>query len=115
MGLKIYKFIYGTHEGEIQFEIDTDKFTEEKANDTLTFFIWDYNKKANPINEVMKKYAIQALEFATFNNHNARGVKSDFENYEGFYPVDGSHGIRLIYVEGYNFDENYLNVTITNL
>lgn len=112
MAIKKYSFDYDLGEADALFEVDTEKFTEEMANATLEFFSWDYDKKANPIDEVMKKYAMRAIEFATFNNHNAYGVKSDFENAEGFAKVDGSVGVTLIRVNGYEFSYFDLEMTV---
>lgn len=114
MAIKTYSFMYGFHEAIVTFEVDTDVFTPDLANETLQFFIWDYEKKADPIDEVMKKYAIQAIKCATFNSYNELGVISDFEETEGYYKIDGSNGIRLIDVSEFEFDESNLTMEVTN-
>jgi hypothetical protein len=106
--MRKYKFEYGYSEGEAVFEVDTTKFTEEFAQATLGFFMWDFDGDADPIDEVMIKYAIEAIQTATFGNLNTYGVKESFNEKEGFCKVDGSSGITLIHVEGYVFDENNL-------
>lgn len=114
MPIKIYSFTYGFHEATVTFEVDTEKFTPEVAKSTLEFFRWDYNKEADPVDEVLKKYAIQAIEYSTFNQHNELGVIDDFEDTEGFAPVDGSMGIKLTEVGGYEFHEHELTVEVSN-
>lgn len=109
---KTYHFDYDYLEAEARFEIDTDKFTAELAKETLEFFTWQYDKEADPVDEVMKKYAMEAIRIATFNNYNAFGVTSDFKNKEGFAPIDGSKGIKLMMVSAYEFDEEKLEMKI---
>ena len=109
---KIYEFDYDFSKASAEFEVDLELFTPEMANATLTFYTWDYDKEADPIEEVMKKYAIEAIESATFNNYNARGVISDFENKEGFCRLNGETGIKLLYVEGFEFNDDDLSVKI---
>jgi len=100
------------YEAEACFKVDTDKFTKEHAKATLEFFTWNYDKQADPIDEVMKKYAMEAIRIATFNNYKVYGVKEAFNNNEGFYKVDGSCGIELNVVSGYEFNEDALDMTV---
>lgn len=108
----IYRYIYDGIEAEVKFEVDRKKFTKEHAQATLDFFLWDepYDTEEDPVDEVMKKYAIQAIKSATFNNYTVIGVISDFENMEGFMKIDGTSGIKLLYVDGYQFDEEKLTL-----
>lgn len=103
--IKTYYFNYDMGEAEASFEVDTDEFNNEMALATLEFFGWDWDRDNNPIDEVLIKYAMKAIELATINYHNTRGVISDFEEIEGFARVDGSSGIKLIKVTDYEFDE----------
>lgn len=108
--LKKYTFNYNSYEASASFEVDHDKFTAEEANATLNFFSWNYDKEADPVDEVLKKYAMKAIKLATFNSHNTYGVISDFKDEEGYAPVDGSFGIKLLDVEGYEFDEDGISL-----
>lgn len=110
--IKHYTFNYNIYEAEACFKVDTDIFTKEHAKETLEFFAWDYDKEADPIDEVMKKYAIECIRVATFNNFNVFGVKQDFKNKEGFCNIDGTMGIELNVISGYEFDEGSLAMTI---
>lgn len=110
--MKKYKFDYDYRKASAEFEVDTELFTDEHANATLTFFLWDYDQEANPVDEVMKKYAIEAIKQATFNNHNKIGVIEDFKSLEGFASIDGSLGITLTDVELLEFEQDDLTVTI---
>jgi hypothetical protein len=113
MAIKTFKFIYGCYEASANFKVDTDVFTNEHAKATLEFFTWDYDKDNDPITEVLKKYAMEAIRLATRYSFNIWGVISDFNNKEGFTKVDGSSGLTLMSVEGYDFDEENLEYTVS--
>ena len=113
MAIKTFKFNYDCHEAEAVFKVDTDVFTDEHAKATLEFFTWDYDKDNDPITEVLKKYAMEAIRVATKYSFNVRGVISDFKGKEGFASVDGSLGLTLVSVEGYEFDDDKLDYTVS--
>jgi len=107
--IKRYEFEYGcSSDASATFEVDTEKFTPSMANDVLKFFTWNYSKNADPIDEVMKKYAMTAIRLATMNDYNIHGVTNEFDDCDGYYAVDGSKGITLVYCEPYNLDEDEL-------
>jgi hypothetical protein len=108
-----YKFIYNTYDANASFIVDTEIFKEEDAKELLEFFSWNYDKNANPIDELMKKYAIKAIWVATTENYNLYGVQSWFEEQEGFINVDGSQGVELTSVTEYEFDEDGLEVVVS--
>lgn len=110
--IKTYECTYNEYEGKAVFKVDTTKFTKEHALSTLEFFLWDYDKDANPITEVIKKYSLEAIKEATFNNYNLEGVINAFKDKEGFGNIDGSIGLELTMVYGYDFDEDGLELTI---
>lgn len=107
-----YLFNYDMMTASVQLTVDRAVFTEEMAQDTLTFFSWDEEPDLHedPIDEVVKKYAIMAIHLATKKEHNTTGVIADFEDLEGYYPVDGSHGIQLNYVEGIDISVSELQL-----
>lgn len=108
--IKKYEFDYSTGEASAVFLVNDEIFTADHARSILEFFIWDYDKEADPIDEVMKKYALKAIFFACCNNHNTYGVRDDISELEGFAPVDGTSGITLIDVSKYEFDDWALDV-----
>lgn len=112
---KIYKFDYNSMEAFAEFTVDTEKFTADHARATLEFFTWKYDEEADPIDEVLKKYAMQAIKIATAKNYNEIGVIEDFKDMEGFGRLDGSIGIKLTHVQEYEFDEDLLDVEIINI
>lgn len=63
--IRHYTFNYNTYDAEACFKVDTEKFKAEDAKLLLEFFTWDYDKEADPIDELMKKYAIKAIWIAT--------------------------------------------------
>ena len=78
----------------------------------LDFFTWDYDEEADPIDELMKKYALKAIWVATANNYNLVGVQSWFKSEEGFIAVDGSQGVELCAISAYEFNEDSLDMDI---
>lgn len=108
-----YDYNYDFHEATCKFEVDTNVFTKEMAQETLNFFTWEYNKENDPVDEVMKKYAMQVIQTATFESYNVYGVISEFEDKEGFCKLDGSTGITLLEVSEFEFYESSLYVEKT--
>ncbi len=110
--IRHYTFNYNAYEAEVCFKVDTEKFTESNARLLLDFFTWDYDKEADPIDELMKKYAIKAILIATADNCNEEGVKSWFAEQEGFIAIDGSRGVEINLVSAYEFDEDALDMVV---
>lgn len=113
MSIKTFKFNYDCHEAEAVFKVDTDVFTNEHAKSTLEFFTWDYDEDNDPITEVLKMYAVEAIRVATIYSFNTRGVISDFNNKEGFAKLDGSLGLTLLSIKEYEFDYDKLDYTVS--
>jgi len=112
MSIKTFKFNYDCYEAEAVFTVDTDVFTNDHARAILEFFTWDYDEYNDPITEILIKYAMEAIRVATHYSFNVSGVISDFKNKEGFVTVDGSLGLTLISVSGYEFNEDKLDYII---
>jgi hypothetical protein len=114
--IKHYTFDYNIYDAQATFKVDTEKFTPEMAQATLNFFTWDndYDEEEDPIDEVLKKYAMEVIRIATLNKCNVNGVKSEFNTMEGYCKVDGSMGIELMTVTGYEFDDNYLSMEVVS-
>jgi hypothetical protein len=108
--IKNYKFVYGTDEAKVWFSIDTEVFTKEMAESNLEFFDWYYDKEADPIEEIIKKYAMKAIVASSMGGYmnNVYSIQQEFDNCEGFCKVDGSIGILLISISAYEFNEDYL-------
>lgn len=110
--IRHYTFNYNIYDAEACFKVDTEKFKAEDAKLLLKFFRWDYNKEADPIDELMKKYAITAIWIATAENYNKEGVKLWFAEQEGFIAIDGSQGVELTLFSAYEFDEDALDMEV---
>ena len=113
--IKHYTFNYNLHEAEACFKVDTEKFKAEDAKLLLEFFSWNYDQDADPVDEIMKKYAMTAIRIATSENYNERGVRSWFSEQEGFLAIDGSQGVELTFVYAYEFDEEVLYMEVDTL
>lgn len=112
MNNKHYEFDYDFGNAEVTFKVDLDVFTEKTAKLLLDFFGWDYDEDT-VIYDLLKKYAMKAISVSTAENLNEFGVKNWFAEQEGFLALDGSQGIELILVSGYEFDDEYLEVTVS--
>ncbi len=110
---KEYFFNYDFNQASAYFEVDTNVFTDDQALEILNKNVWDYDKSANPTDEMMKKYAIEALKSSTFNNYDTNDVINDFNRKEGFIKIDGSQGIVLTKVSPYDIAEEYLAFRVT--
>lgn len=103
--IKKYEYSYNWGDASASLEIDTEKLSADDAKLALNFFTWDYDKDDDPYDELGRLYSIAAMRFATCNDHNTRGVISDFAEAEGFVAVDGSMGITLISADGIDFSD----------
>jgi hypothetical protein len=110
--IKKYSFDYNSGEASACFTVDTDMFTPEVARTTLEFYTWDYDAENDPIDEVLKKYALEVIKILTTKSCSIEDAKAEFEEYEGFCRLDGSVGIELTKATGYRFDEDYLKMTV---
>lgn len=117
--IKIYDFDFKDGEASASFEVNTSLFTDDMALATLEFYSWDYENDFDdshtPVDEVMKKYALESIRSATFNSFNLHGVIRDFEGRDGFAKIDGSSGIKLLSVKRFEFDEEDLDVAVKDL
>jgi len=109
---KTFNFDYDMGEASAIFKVDTDLFTTEHAKAVLDFFLWDegYEEDENCIDEVLKKYAMEAIQIATSHNYNDYGVTKEFQDKEGWIPLCKENGIELVYVDGYSFRESLLTL-----
>ncbi len=94
----------------VEFIVDTSKFTKKDALWCVCHHNWDIDGEDCPIDEVVKIYALKSLGLATIKSCGVAGVIKEFEKKEGYFPIDGSRGIELIYVEPFMF--NNLNLKI---
>lgn len=92
---KQYCYEYDMGEAEITFEIDTEIFTEKMANEMLGFFGL---KSPTPIVDVMKMYALGALQAACglYFIRPEQVAKRFNDNSEGVYPIKKEYGIQII-------------------
>lgn len=111
--IRTYKFDYNLGEASAIIKVDTSKFTADSAQKLLAFFTWTYDEDADPIDELMDKYAIHAIRIATLENYNLIGTKNWFADTEGLIAMDGSQGVELIEVERYEFDMSRLERVCT--
>lgn len=112
MSIKIYEFEY--EDAAVTFRVDLNVFSPEMASATLDFFSWDdpIDDEADPVDEVMKKYAMRAIKFAGFYDMSEFNIIKEFDNMEGFAKIDGSSGILLTYFSGLEFTMADLDVKI---
>jgi hypothetical protein len=112
MAIKTFKFDYDYAEAGAVFKVYTDVFTSDLAKENLDFFTWDYDEYEDPVTEILKKYAMEVIRVATNNSCNVNGVVSEFNSKEGFVKLDGSMGLTLVSVQGYEFDDAKLDFEV---
>lgn len=93
--IKEYTIDYDYGEATAVFDVDLEKFTPEIARATLDFFVWEYDKDNDPVEEAVLKYGISAIRVAMQNCCGVFGVVQEFHSKEGYAPLDGSLGITL--------------------
>lgn len=115
--MKNYRFSYNGGDAAVVFRVDESVFTEEMAKAALEFFTWPYDAEGDLRAELLKKYALRAIEVAI--TEGAYGVRSWFAEAEGFLALDDSTGIdlprtgiELIGIIPYYFDEDDLEMFI---
>lgn len=111
MAKRIYKFNYDFSWAVLAFEVDLEKFTEVHARETLEFFSWNYDRTADPIDEVLKKYALEVLRVG--GDSSEAGIIHSW-NQEGFGPINGDIGITLINYEGITYFDDDLEMEVSN-
>lgn len=112
MNIKKYKFDYGMQDAFVHFDVDVDIFTEQIAKETLDFFKWEVEPDYENclIEEALKKYARMMIIIGAFRNISLNQIISEFNELEGYCPLDGTYGITCTLFEGHDFDENELGV-----
>ena len=99
-------YTYGFLEGEVILSLDREVFTEEVAQEVLNFHedFGAFRDNEDDVLNACKKISYKAFYISSTKNLNTKGVKREFESLEGFPRLDGIVGIKLEYVEGYEFD-----------
>lgn len=111
----LYKLYYYYGEAEVHFRVDINKFKPENAKVLLDFFAWDYDEDGDPIEELMKRYSLKVFQVSCAENYNLEGVKSWFEQAEGFMKIDGSHGVEITYLSTLEFGEWGLEIELEKI
>ena len=99
-------YTYGFLDGKVELSLNRELFTEEMAHNLLEFSedFGAFRDDEDDVLNACKKIAYKAFYISSTKNLNTKGVKREFESLEGFPRLDGSVGITLEYVEGYEFD-----------
>ncbi len=99
---KIYYFNYDYYKAKVRLLIDTSVFTQEHAQAILDFLMLEYDKNGDPIDEIAKEYALDAIWFGAKTNHHLEGIKQYFkETYEG---------IDLLFFSSFKFNDQDLEL-----
>lgn len=91
---------------KVEFEVDTKKMTQAIALTSLQHFYSDRCIGTGcTIKKLLKMYAAAALKEQISGEWNTQGIIYAMKEFEGFYPLDGSMGIKLIHCDGIEIDE----------
>ncbi|WP_286727854.1 MULTISPECIES: hypothetical protein [Sphingobacterium] len=113
MAKRIYEFDYQCGDASCIIEVDTQIFTKEIAMEALTFFDWDWDKEADIISEIVKKYALRIFQISSSANYSLKGIIQSFNDHEGFVPFGKTYGMQLKEFEKYEFAEYCLDFKMT--
>jgi len=115
MAIRRYQFNYDFYKAYVEFDVNTDIFTEQSAKEVLDFWTWTYDKENDLIDECIKKYAFECIILSGENNFTLLGIKDAFENKEGWTKIDGSMGIEILTNDCFEFEENNMVMDIKKL
>lgn len=91
---------------ECTLEVNEEIFTQENAKSLLEFFSWDWDKDASDFRkEYFLKIAQKVIMLSA--HYSEMGILNWFQDTEGFPPLDGSYGIKLIDFDEFVFDEEF--------
>ena len=101
--------------GNIIIIVDLDKFTEDDAKMCLEFFRWDdfVDYEGDLMFEYMKKLSIVC--FQNGMGKSLYGLIEEMKGMEGYPPLDGTVGIEIVTFYAYEFEEEELNFTETEI
>lgn len=102
-------------DAECIIEVDFNKFTEEMARETLEFFVWDYDRDGDPFEEFLKKLAIEIFKIGFAGNLSEYGVTEEFKENEGWPKLNSKSGLKLVYLQNFEFDEDNLTMQFKEL
>lgn len=108
--IRKYKIEYGFMDWECTLEINETIFTPELLKEALDFFVWDYDKTNNLYEEYAKKIAKQVILLSM--TWNEEGIIDEFIEMEGFPPLDGSMGVKLIRCDTFEFDDDEFSCVV---
>lgn len=103
---KIYHFNYDDYKSSVAIAVDTERFTKEMAQITLDFYTWTYDRGADPIDEVVKKYALESIWAGMHYDYNLANVRKYIsEQAEGFARLGEETGIDIIAFKPFELDD----------
>lgn len=116
---KTYEIDYD-FKSTLQVEIDHSVMTESKLHDLNGF--WGGAKERiedeeNVLNAVLKMLAAHVMCLIVEYRYNTKGIVSLFDwgerngGQEGWPRMDGSHGIKIISTEDFEFSSSDMNIT----
>lgn len=105
---------------ELEVEIDHDVMTDEKLHEINNF--WSnaksrIDKHGSVLNAVLIMLAQQSMLIGVSNDYNVYGIVSEFSwdegnGQEGWPPMDGSHGIKIIDTEDFDIDYDDMSIKV---
>ncbi|EHO13831.1 hypothetical protein HMPREF9715_00905 [Myroides odoratimimus CIP 101113] len=105
--------MYGFHDWECTIEFNTELFTQDLLQECLDFFYWNYDKKGDLYAEYAKKLAKSIIYLSM--EWNEEGIIDKFKDVEGFPPLDGSMGVKLIVSDTFEFEDEDFTCKLRDL
>lgn len=121
--LKTYKVQHDMNDGEMTVEIDHDVMTDANLHEINSFWLDAefrlIREDGNVLHAVLKMLLAEVLVVQLEGGLNTRGVVEQFDydakfgrgGIEGWPKMDGSAGIKIIDVDGLEFEASYMSIT----
>ena len=115
--MKIYNYTYnigsyGFGNPKIELKVDSKKYTSVIAESFLDNYTEYINRDNEPLDEAIKKIALECVKTATKGELGLEEVIEEFEEKEYYPSLDGSMGIELINIDYIDFDEDNLELEV---
>ena len=114
-----YKISHPYLDFSIEVEIDHSEKVDEYIKQMVQFWTdWEYNleqEEGDYTKSFLKQLFDEIFGIQANRNHSTNGIISEFKNKEGYCPLEGSYGIKLIHVDTFNLESYELDIKTTKL
>lgn len=97
-------------------EVDETAKTLEGMKNQLLFWMSGQDRIESHHGDIESAYLTMLAQrlISLSTEYNTRGVKDEFKDAEGWLPIDGSHGVNLISVDGWEFGQSDFSIEVAS-